>query len=83
MDLTPHSAEEIGPKTPAIVNSSLSIVHIHIRFFLLRCALNEADGLHPIQRKTPGKVAGDFRNKYEPYLSASAARASSTFLVGT
>ena len=36
------------------------IVLIHIRFFPLRRFRGEATGLHPIQRKTTAKVAGNF-----------------------
>jgi hypothetical protein len=32
---------------------------IHIQFFPLRRFRGEATGLHPIQRKTAGKVAGN------------------------
>jgi hypothetical protein len=64
MNLTPHSAEGIRATNPAGVNSllsvCLSVVHIHTHFFPPRCVRQEAHGFHPIQRKTAGKVAGNF-----------------------
>src|ERR1035441_9452586 len=50
-----------------------SVVHIrslHTRFFRLRCFREEAIGLHPIQRKAPGKVAGNLVENGAAFLSS-------------